>query len=671
MNVSELARKLNISQQEFREILPQVGFDIGARAIKMDKVIAARILKEWTRLYRTYLNEQKRIKEEKERELRAEMMKNIPLDEKKKILVPPFITVKDFANELGVPLTAVMQELMKNGVLATLNEKIDYDTALIIADEFGAITELKEEDETREQINVLKDILGREQNLETRPPVVVIMGHVDHGKTKLLDAIRKTDVVAGEAGGITQHIGAYQVRKELPAAGGRKEERAITFIDTPGHEAFTAMRGRGAKIADVAILVVAADDGVKPQTKEAIKIIEQAKLPMLVAINKIDKPEANIDRVKSELSELNLVPEDWGGKIACVPVSALKGEGIDDLLETIALTADLNEDKIKANPKGEKAGTVVESNINKGEGPVATIIVQNGTVRKGEYIYVGGDIYGKIRSMKNYLGQEIIQAFPSTPVRISGLKILPKVGDIVRTDVSKIGKQLKKKNSGRVTEGLDWHKKEMKESEAEKGKAINIILKTDVVGSLEAIIESLAKIESEEVRINIIKKGLGNITEKEIESAAASNALILAFNVMMQPEAERLALEKNVKTHKYKIIYELLDLIKAKIEELTEPKYEESKAGEIKVLAIFRTDKNSMIVGGKVTQGEIRMGCFIKVFRGEREMAQGSLVTLESAKQKVNMCAEGQECGLKFEGDPVIEEGDLLEFWEKKEIAKN
>src|SRR4030042_5951676 len=419
MNVSELARKLNISQQELKEILPQVGFDIGARAIKLDKVIAARILKEWPRLHRTYSNEQRRIKEEKDRESRAEMIKNMPQEEKKKIIIPHWVTVKDFANELGVPLTAVMQELMKNGVLATLNEKIDYDTASIIADEFGAITELKKEDEAHEQVNILKDILERERNLENRPPVVVIMGHVDHGKTKLLDAIRKTDVAEGKARAITQHIGAYQVRKELFAAGGKKEERAITFIDTPGHEAFTAMRGRGATIADVAILVLAADDGVKPQTKEAIKIIEQAKLPMLVAINKIDKPEANIDRVNSELSELNLVPEDWGGKIVCVPVSALKGEGIDELLETIVITADLNEDKIKANPKGEKAGTVVESNINKGEGPVATIIVQNGTVHKGEYVYVDGDIYGKIRSMKNYLGQEIIQAFPSTPVRIS------------------------------------------------------------------------------------------------------------------------------------------------------------------------------------------------------------------------------------------------------------
>ncbi|MFH1029709.1 MAG: translation initiation factor IF-2 [bacterium] len=667
MNVSELARKLNISQQELREILPHTGFDIGARAIKVDNNVASKILKEWPRMYRSYLNEQQRIKEQKERELR-ESLEGMAPEEKKDVLIPVFITVKDFAIKINTPLVKVMQELMKNGVLATLNEKIDYDTASIIADEFGYKTELFDQPEEESQEDILKDILENEKNLEARPPVVVVMGHVDHGKTKLLDSIRKTDVVASEAGGITQHIGAYQVKKELTGVDGKKGEKIITFIDTPGHEAFTAMRSRGAKIADVAILVVAADDGVKPQTKEAIRIIEQAGLPMIVAINKIDKPEANIEKTKSELSELNLVPEDWGGKTVCVGVSALKGIGIDELLETVILTADMNEDKIQANPRGQGVGTVVESNINRGEGPVATIIVQNGTIRMGEYLYLDNDIYGKIRSMKNYLGHEVFEASPSAPVRISGLKILPRVGDIVKSDILKIGRKFRKKDAGRVTAGLDWHKKMEDSNETWEGKSVNLILKTDVVGSLEAIIESLAKIESAEVKINIIKKGLGNITEKEVETAAASNAVLLGFNVLLTQEAEKLALEKNVETHKYKIIYELLGFVKSRIEDLTEPKYEEKKIGKMKVLAIFRTENNSIIVGGKVIKGEIRMGCFIKVFRGERQLVEGKLATLESAKQKVNVCAEGQECGVKFEGEPIIKEGDILEFWERKKI---
>lgn len=669
MNVSELARKVNMPVQELREILPKVGFDVGVKAIKVDDAAANRIIKNWSRLYREYLNEEKRLKEEKERQLKA----NSPLQkESKPIQIPSFITVKDFAIKIDAPLVKVMGELMKNGVLATLNEKIDYETASIIADEFGFKTEFIEDINAEEKKDEISEILAKEEkkDLRFRPPVVVVMGHVDHGKTKLLDTIRKTNVVAKEAGGITQHIGAYQVIKSISNADGKIEDRVITFIDTPGHEAFTAMRSRGAKIADIAILVVAADDGVKPQTKEAIKIIEQAKLPMIVAINKIDKEGANIDKVKSDLAELNLTPEDWGGKTVCMPISAMKGTGIDELLETIILTADLNADKIMANPSSRGVGTVIESNINKGEGPIATVIVQNGSIYKNEYVNnTSGDILGKIRTMKNYLGEEIDKASPSTPVRIIGLKMSPKVGDIIETNVEKLGRDLKRKNFGKMSEELDWHKKEQLSEEGDELKSkINIILKTDVVGSLEAIIESLAKIESSDVRINLIKKGLGNITDADILNAKASDGLILAFNVSVMPDAQKLAVEKNVEVHKYKIIYELLEFIKEKITALAKPKYEESLAGKMKVLAIFRTERASMILGGKIIEGEINKNSFLKVFRGNALIAEGKITDLESAKEKVTVCQKNQECGIRFEGSPIVEEGDVIEFWMKKEI---
>lgn len=670
MNVSELARKLNMPVHELKDILPQIGFDIGGRAIKVDNVIADRIIKEWPRVYRNYRNEQEKIKEEKEKEIKKVEIQSANQD--KFVEIPAFITVKDFAVKINEPLVKVMEELMKNGVLATLNEKIDYETASIIADEFGYKTKILEETETKEEnANILKDILEKENkdDMKSRPPVVVVMGHVDHGKTKLLDFIRKTNVIDKEAGGITQHIGAYQVVKSISNIDGKKEDKIITFIDTPGHEAFTAMRSRGAKIADIAILVVAADDGVKPQTKEAIKIIEQAGLPMIVAINKIDKPEANIEKTKKELSEMNLIPEDWGGKTVCMPISAKNGIGIDELLESVIFTADLNEDNIRANAFSEGAGTVIESNINKGEGPIATIVVQNGTIHKNDYITVEGNIYGRIRVMKNYLGEEITDALPSAPVKIQGFKMLPKVGDVILASHEKTGKKIKNQDVNRATEGLDWHKRALTQEnmDEENLKKVNIVLKTDVVGSLEAIMESLAKIESKEVKISIIKKGLGNITEADIMAASASDAAVIAFNVILPPDVEKLASEKNVAFYKYKIIYELLDFVKSKIEEFTEAKYEDILLGKMKVLAIFRTDHNSMIIGGKVIEGKIEENAYLTIIRGGSVIDKGKLINLESAKQKVSVCAEGQECGIKYEGEPIVKEGDIVEAWGKRE----
>jgi len=674
MNVSELARKLRISVQELRDILPHLGFDIGAKAIKIDNVVANRILKDWQRLYKEYNEAQATLKKEKEDELRKN--EGDQEEEVKTIYIPSFITVKDFSHKLGASLVDVMQELMKNGVLATLNDKIDYETAAIIADEFHSKAELKEDDIDIKKAGDqnVQNIIDQEDEklLKSRPPVVVVMGHVDHGKTKLLDVIRKTNVIDKEAGGITQHMGAYQVKRAVFNIKNGAQERIITFIDTPGHEAFTAMRSRGAKIADIAILVVAADDGVKPQTKEALKIIEQTGIPMIVAINKIDKPGANIEKTKQELSSFNVIPEDWGGNAVCVPISAKDGTGIDELLETIILTADLNEDKIKANPEAEGLGTVIESHIDKGEGAVATILAQNGSIRKHEYIVVDGEVYGRIRLMKDYLGNEIQIANPSTPIKVIGLKMLPKVGDIIKTNIIKTGKQLKKKSIAKVTEDMTWQNADEEDSDKKEDgevKKVSIILKSDVVGSLGAIIESLAKIESKEVKINIVKKGLGNITEADVSMAEASGAIILGFNVLISSDAEKLALEKNIEFYNYKIIYELLDFIKEQINKLTTAKYEEILIGKAKVLAIFRTEDTYMIVGCKITNGEAREKSYIRVYRGDAQISKGELVELQSGKQKVNVAINEEECGIQYKGDPVIKEGDVLEFWIRKEIT--
>ncbi|KKR14865.1 MAG: Translation initiation factor IF-2 [Candidatus Falkowbacteria bacterium GW2011_GWA2_39_24] len=418
MNVTELARVLKITPAELRQYLPQMGFDIGLKAIKVDNVTARKVINAWPQ-FKYRLEKQK----QEERQLQAVDAGSV---EKKRVVIPALTTVRQFAELSGVPVNKLLTELMRNSVFASLNERIDFDTAAIVGADLGLEVVLDEtEGQAEDQSGRLKEIIALEQtaDLQTRPPVIVVMGHVDHGKTMLLDAIRRTNVIATEAGGITQHIGAYQVERH---------NRLITFIDTPGHEAFTAMRNRGAKVADIAILVVAADDGVKPQTVEAFRIIEAAKIPYLVAINKIDKPDADIMRTKQELSnQLNIVPEDWGGKTICVPISAKQGENIDELLDNVLLITDMEENNLKANPDATAVGTVVESNIDKGEGVVATILVQNGTLHVGEELQCNGIAYGKVRSLKDYLGKNLTSVLPSTPVKVIGFKRAPAVGDII------------------------------------------------------------------------------------------------------------------------------------------------------------------------------------------------------------------------------------------------
>jgi len=654
MNITELARILKITPQELRDILPELGFAIGQKAIKVDNNTAKKIIKNWP-LWKKRFEHRKSLEEAKKKE-----EEDLP-KEKIKIKVPSLIAVRDFAQLAQIPVNRVLAELMKNGVFTSINEKIDYDTASIIGSDLNLDVELIDKKEelidNQEEEKTLDDIIEKEEskNLKARPPVIVVMGHVDHGKTKLLDTIRLTKVAEGEAGGITQHIGAYQIERK---------NKTITFIDTPGHEAFTAMRSRGAKVADIAILVVAADDGVKPQTVEALKIIQAADIPFIVAINKIDKPEADIDKTKQELStKLNLTPEDWGGKTICVPISALKNKNIDEVLDMVLLLADTESKEMKANPKGEAAGTIIESNIDKGAGPVATILVQNGTLKLGDKLTFNQFFYGKVKSLKNFKGENIEEAGPSMPVKILGLKISPKVGDILEVGE---GKKIKKNKIKTSDDKLEVVSSDQEEKEELISK-LNIIIKSDFLGSAEAIEESLLKINTEKVKAKIISKGLGNITEGDIKRAEGANAKILGFNVNLPPTIENLARERNVDVKIFSIIYDLIAYVKNEMQDLIKPDVTRISEGKIKVLAIFRTDNKFQIIGGKVISGEAKTDQKALLWRDDEPIIEGFIENLQSGKQNVVSVEEGKECGLKFTGKPEIKEGDVIEIYREEE----
>ncbi len=672
MNVTELARRLRVNTKELLELLPQFGFDIGARAIKVDPRLAQRILREWPKLYREYQAKLEAERKQKEKEERKQQMA-----ESGPIKLPPMMRVKDFAEKLDLPLNQVITELMNNGILATLNERIDYETAAIVAEDFGFTVEKMEGQEEIETAGgqrlteVLKS--SAQKDLQPRPPVVVVMGHVDHGKTKLLDAIRKTNVVDAEHGGITQHIGAYQVEKK-----GQK----ITFIDTPGHEAFTAMRSRGAKVADIAILIVAADDSIKPQTVEAIQIIQAIKLPFIVAINKIDKPEANIEKVKQDLAQRNLLPEDWGGKIICVPISAKQGTNIDQLLEMILLVADMEKDKIVADPNRLAVGTVIEAHKDPGEGAVATVLVQAGTLKINDLLGSGGTFLGKVRAMKDWAGQDVVVAPPGMPVKILGWKQEPQVGDILEVvsnlkslEVKKVKKRI---SSSEIKKKIV--KKEEEPGEAGSGSAgeeetkvkiLNIILKADVLGSAEAIIESLAKLEiPQSASYKVISRGLGNITEADILQAEGSQAVILGFNVQLPPTAAELAEDKKVEVKIFRIIYELLDLVRVKLNELIEVEIKEVDIGRVEVLALFKKDKKGQVVGGRVKSGKIEVGAKARLIRDKLDLDHLKITGLQATKQEVKDVEKGFECGIKLEGKLDVKEGDILEIYQEERIEK-
>lgn len=653
MNITELARRLRVSPQELRDTLPKIGFDIGQKAIKIDQYLAQRIIREWPRLTRDLKNREERERQQEEAVATARA-------ERRVVKIGPVITVKDLANVFGLPVNRILTELMQNGIFASLNEKIDFDTATIIGSELGIGVVASEEEAMDNDINELKEAenISGSNNLIVRPPIVVVMGHVDHGKTQLLDAIRHTDVVATEAGGITQHIGAYQISRK---------DKEVTFVDTPGHEAFTAMRKRGAKVADLAILVIAADDGIKPQTIEAYRIIKEAKIPFVVAINKIDKPEANVDRVKQELAnELGLVPEEWGGKAIICSVSARYGQGIDELLDTILLLADLNAEARLADPLAKAVGTIIESHIDKGEGPVATVLVHNGTLKIGDNLMCNQQYYGKVRALKDYRGQLIQEAGPSTPVKVIGLRATPEIGDIVRVESvehrNKTKIIAKQENQAIITKVQD--------DNSFKGTTINLVIKTDVYGSGEAIEESLLKLNNEEVAVRIIYRGLGNITEGDVVRAAANQAKVIGFNVGVNAQVEDLARDKGVLIERYQIIYDLIDKVRQDMQALMKPEIKRINLGQVKVLAIFKQEGMTQIVGGKVIEGTIRADSLLEVVRGGEVIGQGKLVHLQAGRQEVKEVVTDQECGLQIESLEVLKVGDILRIYREDEVFK-
>lgn len=663
MNITELSRKLKITSSQLYELFPQLGIDVGRRAIKIDDKVAHKILKNWSE-YRKLIFK-KPVEEEKQ--------ENGPQEEKATVSIPLSITVRDFAALLNLPVTKLLQTLMNNGILTALNEKIDYETASIIAEDLGYRPQqqtAQEANETAAPGDTVKDILEREdkKNLKSRPPVVVIMGHVDHGKTSILDAIRKTNVIAGEAGGITQHIGAYQITKKTENSNG---ERIITFIDTPGHEAFTTMRSRGAKIADIAILVVAADDGIKPQTIEAIKIIRAAELPMVVAINKIDKAGADIARVKRELSDYGIIPEDWGGATVCVPVSAKQHTGIDALLEMILIVADVEKDKLMANPDGACVATVIESHIDKNEGPVATVLVQNGTLRHGNFLILDRTLYGKVRHMRDHRGAAVASALPSQPVKIIGFKRAPVIGDIVSAcaelsnDIVRLDKQRERAAASRSI--IIAPKLSEKE---QKRPSVNVVLKTDTLGSLEAIVASLQKIEHPEVKIKIISKDLGAITTTDVLNAEATHAEIAGFHVSLPPQVADIASEKRVTVRLYTIIYELLDDVRERVELLLTPTVTRTTIGEARVLKIFRSDSAETILGASVQTGVMKKGGRVLVLRNGENAGEGIIASIQSGKIEIPSAQSGQECGMMIEARCNLAEGDILQGFAEEKVKR-
>ncbi len=667
MNVSELARQLRTSTKDLYEVLPNYGFDIGRKAVKVDDKIAQVIIRDWRRMFNDWKDRQRRaVEQERQKE------KDARRAEGKSVILPAVITVREFAAALQLPVTNVIAELMKNGILASLNERIDRDTAAVLAEDLGfTVTQSAavalETEVTSTQALEMKAQLDAETNetLVARAPVVVVMGHVDHGKTKLLDTIRTTNIIATESGGITQHIGAYQVEKN---------GRALTFIDTPGHEAFTVMRSRGARIADIAILVVAADDGVMPQTIEAIKIIQAAKLPLVVALNKMDKEGVNTDKVKTELSQKGIQIEEWGGSVPLVPLSAKTGLGVDKLLETLILIADVEADKIRANPARAAIGTIIESHVDKGEGPVATLLVQGGTLHRADPLVVNGQLYGTVRAMKNYRGDFVDEAAPSMPVKILGFKFAPEVGDIL--DVSKAAGAQKVKKSHQGSVGPTISQKaiaapatagEESAEEADKKIWLNVIVKADVLGSLEAILQSLEKYQTEEVGVRVAGKGLGNFTEAEVLRAESQHALLFGFHVTPISGAQELARTKGVQIHLFKVIYDLLNFVETRLNELVPSETILTEHGTLKILAIFRADKKVQIVGGRVDQGKIPNGAQVRVYRNREYISDGKIAGTQLGKIDAKEVPAGHECGIKYEGKEPLQEGDVLEAYTKEE----
>jgi translation initiation factor IF-2 len=594
----------------------------------------------------------------------------------KVIELPEAMTVRDLARALRVNPIDIIKELMANGIVVNINQTIDYETAEIVASELGFETRpiQPDEPEVDEEAAGTAETLWQRliesespEDLEPRPPVVTVLGHVDHGKTTLLDAIRNTNVVGGEYGGITQHTGAYQVEHD---------GRRITFLDTPGHEAFTAMRARGAQVTDLAVLVVAADDGVMPQTREAIDHARAANVPILVALNKMDRTAAQPERVKQQLADLDLTVDEWGGDVVLVPVSALRNQGIDELLESILLVTEVSAD-LRANPDRSAVGTVIEGELDKQRGPTATLLVQGGTLRVGDAL-VTGTISGRVRAMQDHRGEPVAEALPAMPVEVMGLSDVPKAGDIFRV--------VESEREARALAEEEAERQRMAEvrpvgprtmslddffSHFQTGQAmeLNLILKADVQGSLEPIVNSLERLGDEDQTVNILHQGIGGISESDIMLASASQAIIIGFHVDVDEAARRVAGQEGVSIRLYNIIYKLIEDVDKALKGMLEPVYEQVVIGHAEVRAVFHIRRRGNIAGCYMTDGEVTRNSWVRVFREDEELFDGQLDSLKRFQEDVTEVRAGFECGIGIAGFDAFQEGDTLEFYREERVG--
>lgn len=696
--VHEIAKLLNIKSKDLLEFMKEIGIEVASHMSAVSDEVADMIIDKYEN--RGKVTEE--VKEETKEEVKVEVVAEPVKDEKKEqvnsvpkkleshqvakteikeeqkkeeknmaadddikvIYIGESITVKDFAELLGKTGSELVKTLMFKGMMLGINHSLDFDTAVSIAEEYDVIIEREVEKDIFEE--TFAEEPDDEKDLRERPPVVVVMGHVDHGKTSLLDAIRHSDVTTGEAGGITQHIGAYTVQID---------GKPITFLDTPGHEAFTAMRMRGAQVTDVAVLVVAADDGVMPQTIEAINHAKAAGVEIIVAINKIDKPSANMDRVKQELTEHGLLAEDWGGDTVCVPVSAKSREGIDQLLEMIILTAELKE--LKANPNKRARGAIIEAELDKGRGPVATVLVQDGTLYIGDPI-VAGKAFGKIRAMMDDKGRRVKKAGPSMPVEILGLSEVPSAGDgfyvaenekqarnVAQTVFARSREEMIKNTPQKVS--LDDLFTQIQSGNI---KELNIVVKADVQGSVEAVRQSLERLSNEEVRVRIIHGGVGAVTESDVMLAAASNAIIIGFNVRPEPIAKNKADEEKVDLRLYRVIYNAIEDITAAMKGMLDPIYEEKVMGHAEVRQLFKASGVGTIAGSYVLDGKFIRGTQVRVLRDNKVIYEGELDSLKRFKDDVKEVNTGYECGLVLKKFNDLKEGDIVEAFMMVEVPR-
>jgi len=674
IRIYELAKELDLKSKDVVDFLNDLGADVTNHMSSIDEDIANMLREHFApeteeeplELEETKVVKKKRrtFKEEEEPEeapklrkkkrgpKRAEAQERPAAEKKpKRITLGESVSVNELAQKIGVPGTNVVRQLMKIGVMASLTQTVDYDTAAAIAQRFGV--------EAEPELDLAEEIFAPvEQDparLVPRPPVVTIMGHVDHGKTTLLDSIRETKVTATEAGGITQHIGAYQIEYN---------GKLITFLDTPGHEAFTAIRARGARVTDIAVLVVAANDGVMPQTVEAINHAKAAEVPIIVAINKMDLAAANPDRVKQELTEHGLVVEEWGGDTIAVPISALRGEGIEDLLEMILLVAEVED--VKADPDCPARGTVIDAKLDRGRGPVATVLISQGTLRVGD-AFVVGNYCGRVRALINDQGEQIKEATPSTPVEVLGISDVPQAGDafvVVKDEQTarqvagiQQQKQREKELSRTTRVTLDDLYRKIQEGEV---KELNLVIKADVQGSAEAVRSALEKLSTDEVRVNVIHQAVGAISESDVLLATASNAVIIGFNVRPEPNASKAAERDGVDIRVYRVIYNLLDDVKAAMEGLLDPEFKEEVLGRAEVRQTFKVP-GGVVAGCYVLDGKITRAAEVRVLRDNVIVHEGKIASLRRFKDDVREVAHGYECGIGLERFNDIKEGDVLE----------